>query len=275
MAERRPRVDAVRRDEQLRVDGEVRRREAERAAARVAGDHGPLHLGRTPEQRGGRRQVAREQPLPDLRGRDALDGGNGPGPETQPSEQVEVAAASPAEPEVGAREDDLGADRPQDALRELLGLERRELEVEADDERLLHAQLRQQLEPPGERADQQHLVPEGGARVRVERDDGRGRPRGERLLDDPAVAAVNAVEGADRDRPRARLELPRGVDDLHGRRASASSTGMIRSSSASSTRNGPTAVRLSETQWPPSTSAIARTYVPEPTARSRVATPSA
>ena len=77
---------------------------------------------------------------------------------------------------------------------------------------------------------------------------------GERWLE----RGVVRVEGADRDRPRLPLELGRGARDLH-RRASASSAGTIRSSSASSSRNGPTSVRCNDTQWPPSASAIART----------------
>ena len=57
-------------------------------------------------------------------------------------------------------------------------------------------------------------------------------------------------------------------------RGSASSSATIRSSSASSTRNGPTSVRRSAAQWPPRASAIERTYVPDPTRTSRRATPS-
>src|SRR5262249_37867171 len=45
-AEGRARVDAERRHEQLRGRSEVRRREAQRPAARIAGDHGPLELRR-------------------------------------------------------------------------------------------------------------------------------------------------------------------------------------------------------------------------------------
>ncbi len=49
----------MRRHEQVRLDSEVRRREAERAAARIAGDHDPLDLGRTSEQRRGAVDVVR------------------------------------------------------------------------------------------------------------------------------------------------------------------------------------------------------------------------
>ena len=94
--------------------------------------------------------------------------------------------------------------------------------------------------------------------MRLEGDDGRRQAGVDGDLDHAAVAAVHAVERADRDRARLPLELNRCVRDLH-RRASASSERTIRSSSASSIRNGPTSVRRSETQWPPSASAIART----------------
>ena len=60
-----------------------------------------------------------------------------------------------------------------------------------------------------------------------------------------------------------------------GSRSSASAGGSIRSGSASSTENGPTSSRRSVRQWPPSAAAIARTYVPELTRRSSVATPPA
>ena len=132
------------------------------------------------------------------------------------------------------------------------------------------SQRRQQLDP----------VAEHDARVRVERDDRRREPGVDRGAQDPLVADVDAVEGAERHRARAGLELLRGTGDRHsagtcsGSRASASSTGMTRSGSASSDGERPTSVRRSVRQWPPSASAIARTYVPELTRRSRRATPS-
>ena len=75
-----------------------------------------------------------------------------------------------------------------------------------------------------------------------------------------AMTAVHAVEAPDRDRAWLALDLLRSGDDVHvASLASASSGGMIRSGSASSTENGPISVRRSVTQWPPSASAIART----------------
>ena len=169
---------------------------------------------------------------------------------------------------------------------ELLRRERGDLGRELDDERLLDAELGQQLEPALERREQRDLVPEHLARMRMERDHGRQRPGLDRRADDRAVAEVDAVERADRDRARPPLELAGRAGDLHratgleleharpdrlghardglgGRRASASDAGISRSGSASSTPNGPTAVRRSVRQWPPSACAIERTYVPE------------
>ena len=79
-----------------------------------------------------------------------------------------------------------------------------------------------------------------------------------RRVDDEHVPAVNPVEAADRDGALAVGELLDAVGDDH-RRASASSGGMNRSGSASSTENGPISSRRSVRQWPPSASATART----------------
>ena len=97
------------------------------------------------------------------------------------------------------------------------------------------------------------------------------------------MPAVHPVEGADGDRARAALELLRQAGDPRrhhpaaskastcartvsgtrssatcGSRASAAASGNIRSRSASSTANGPTAVRRRLVQCPPSAAAIAR-----------------
>ena len=106
--------------------------------------------------------------------------------------------------------------------------------------------------------------------MRVERDDGSLEACGERGLDHPAVAEVDAVEGAESDGALACPEFVRRGRDPHSA-ARASSGGRIRVGSASSTRNGPTSVRRSARQCPPSASAIDRTYVPELTRRSSVA----
>ena len=135
-----------------------------------------------------------------------------------------------AEAEVLARDDDLRAGEP---LRdELLRLLRRRLERERDHDDVGGAVLAQQLDAPLRRADQLDLVPvHHRPRVRVERERGDRQPRLERDLEHASVTQVHPVERADDD----------GAG--HGSSASASSVGTIRSSSASSTRNGPTSVR--------------------------------
>ncbi len=90
-----------------------------------------------------------------------------------------------------------------------------ELRRELDDERLLHSELGQQLEPPFEGREQDDVVPEHLPRVRVEGHDRRHEPGVQRRADHGAMSDVDAVEGADRDRPRTPLELRRCVRDPH------------------------------------------------------------
>ena len=184
--------------------------------------------------------------------------GTGLASKPRPLEQREIACTATAEAEVRAGDDHLGADRAQDALGERLRRELRQLEVEVDDERLLDPGLGEQLEPPLERHQQLDAVAERLARVRVEGDHRRRPSGGERGVEHAPVAEVDAVEGAERDRARLRLELIHLPGDVHSR-ASASSAVSRRSGSASSTRNGPTSVRRNVLQWPPSAVAIART----------------
>src|SRR5581483_4316558 len=230
---------------------------------------------------------------PDLGGRDAAYVGDDARVEAEPCEEREVAAPAAPEAERLACGDDLGADRVEVGRRELLRCERRHLGGELDHEHLLDAEPGEELQPPLERREERDPVPEHLARVRVERDNRRPRPRVHRRADDRPVADVEAVERADRDRARVAAEVGGVAPDLQGapsvsssttrprtpagtfatasagRRASASSTPSQRSGEASSTVNGPTADRRSETQWPPIASAIERTYVPEPTWRPR------
>src|SRR5207302_848847 len=67
--------------------------------------------------------------------------------EPQAAEQPEITGPRAAEAEVRSGDDDLGADRPQDPLCELLGAQPRELERELDDERLVAPRRLQQPEP--------------------------------------------------------------------------------------------------------------------------------
>src|SRR4051812_25838573 len=98
------------------------------------------------------------------------------------------------------------------------------------------------------------------------------------------MAEVDAVERADCDAPTRLGQLVGDAGDVHATpaaMAARTSASLSRRSgvkasgvTASATENGPTSVRRSDTQCPPSASAIARMYVPEVTERSRMATPS-
>ena len=112
--------------------------------------------------------------------------------------------------------------------------------------------------------------------MRVERDHRRLEPGRADRVDDGAVPAVDAVEAADRDRARPRARAPR----VHARPSREPRERVLG-------RDDPLRIGLVDgeradlrapqrsTQWPPSASAIARTYVPDETSRSSRATPSA
>ena len=150
MARGRARVDPRRRDQQVRIDSDVRRRIPERAAARVAGDDDPLDLVRAAR--------AATRRLLDLARRGAASGS---GRTRSPRRAAPSARRTPRR---GAARDrprrprpnrkfspatiDLGPDRPRHPLSELLRLELRDVERELDDERILDAALRDQLEAP-------------------------------------------------------------------------------------------------------------------------------
>src|SRR5262245_16612314 len=108
----------------------------------------------------------------------------------------------------------------------------------------------------------------------IERDDGRLEAGRTDCVHDRPVAAVDPVEASDSYRARPHRELCRVVNDRHVSLARASSGAMKRSGSASATWKGPISVRRNAMQCPPSASAIARTYVPDETCSSRLATPS-
>src|SRR4051794_2366276 len=282
MPARGARVDPEARHEQVGIEVEVRRRVAELSAARVACDHDAVELRRAPEHGGSLGDLSPAQQRPDRRGRDAVRQRDGANVEPESLEQPQVSTARPSEAEPFAGHDDARPDRAQEGLGEVARLEAGQLGRELDDERLLDTGVREQLEPALERRQKLDLVAaDDTARMRVERDDGRdelllarGRARG---VEHGPVPTVNAVERPDRDRARPPLQRVEAALDSHAApasRASASSTGTIRSGSASSTENGPTSVLRSVRQWPPSASAIERTYVPELTSRSSVAMPS-
>ena len=155
LAERRAGVDAVARDEQRRLGAEVRGRKAERAAAGLARDDRALDLDRAARAA---RAAPRTSPAA-TSWRIRVD----ETPSTCGATRVAIpsrssSARSPlrraAEAEARARDDDLGADRGEVRLGELLRRERRDLGRELDDERLLDAELGEQLEPALERREQ-------------------------------------------------------------------------------------------------------------------------
>ena len=87
----------------------------------------------------------------------------------------------------------------------------------------------------------------------VERDDGGPQPGSRGRLEHARVTTVHAVEGADGDGAPRRLELLGAARDVHSaastsasssRRPGSNSSGVT----ASSTENGPTAVRRNVTQ---------------------------
>ena len=103
-------------------------------------------------------------------------------------ERVEVALPPTPEAEVLSRDDDLRVDRPQHFVRELDRVEPGQIEREVDDERLVDAEVCEQLQPALERREQIDLVSEGGSRMRVEGDDRRPEAGVACGLDDPAMA---------------------------------------------------------------------------------------
>ena len=157
----------------------------------------------------------------------------------EPFEQLEVATALAPEPEVGAGDDHRRVD--QLLGRELLRLQLGDVERELDHRRLGDAELGQQLEPALERRQRLDEVAEDDARMRLERQHPDGQPGAERGLDHAAMPEVDPVERPDRDREPL-------LGRAHGSSASACSAGITRSSSASSTLNGPTSSRRSATQ---------------------------
>src|SRR5512133_2794084 len=240
----RARVDPIQGHPQLRPDVEVRGREAERPAAGVAGDDDPLDFDWTAERGCSRLDVAGTHKLPDSARGDVLEQRDGTRIEAEALEGREVALTGTPEPEIRARDDDLSADRPEELVCELLRLEPGHVQGDLDNERRLDTKPGEELESPLERGQELDSVAEGGARVRIECDDGRLRSGGEQGLDHATVAEVHAVESSERDCARLGAELGRRVRDLHASAESASAGGIIRSGSAWAMSKGPTCVLL-------------------------------
>ena len=139
----------------------------------------------------------------DRRRRDALDERHGAGVE------AELARAARGRRCGGARS---GSPRPRRRPRVPIaarycaakssGSSRCELGVNVDDERVLDAELGEQLQPPLQRREQLDAVAERDPRVRVERDDGRDEPGVEHRADDRAGGPGGRRRRC-RSRPRA------------------------------------------------------------------------
>ena len=193
--------------------------------------------------------------------------GHDPRREPEPLEQREVAAAGRARSGTPRRRPPARRRSPARYERaNVLRLERRDLGRELDDERLLDAERREQLEPPLERREQLDLVAEHLARMRVEGDDRRraarprprpGRPPGGRrgrrrtCRSRPRAAAARARPG--RARP-SRRPTARG---LARRSAARRATSLGRASSASTCartlRHAGERVRRQPRRAPPTT----------------------
>ena len=297
VAERRAGVDAEGGHEQVGLDREVRGRKAERAAALVADDDHAFDLGRPPEHGRGARRRPRAAAARISRRRDALEERHGARVEAELRSSARSPRAAMPEAEVSPATTTFVPDRAEHVAAKSSGSRCCSSWSNVDDERLLDAVLREQLQPPLERREQLDAVAEREPRMRVEGDDRRVSPVStaaaitrwcprwtpSNVPIATARAARSSSAGAARPsrqhRPVHRHELAR-ADDAHAlvhappalpdRRAPSSPTsrGQERErlrgrhdprSSASATENGPTSVRRSVRQCPPSASAIART----------------
>src|SRR5580765_3341657 len=215
VAKRRPRIDAIGRDEDLWSDGEVGRRIPKGSAALVPEHDGALDLGRATEEPGGPNDVALPQQAPDRSRGDPGHHGHRANVEAELRQQTRVTCRAAAEAEVLADHDHLGADPSEDGVAELRRLAPRKLRSELDDEHLVDTGVLQQLEAPLERREQLHVVAEHEPRVWPEGDH-RDRPsRGEGSLEHASMAEMHSVEAADGGNATVGLELFRAPRDLH------------------------------------------------------------
>ena len=225
-------IDAVRRD-QLVGGGQVRGRKPELAAAPGALHHGAVDGVVMAEQRAGLVDAPFAHQPADARAGDDeilvadridLFGAEAVLRAERP-QQREVAAAIAAEQEIGANPH-LGDAQPlhQHAAHEVIGLPLRHLAGEADHRRALHTGARQRIEllRLGHQQRRRLVGTEDAGRMRIERQHhaGAGAFGGAALdaLDDLDVAAMQAVEVAEREHRRAPPERPRIlriVDDVH------------------------------------------------------------
>ena len=200
------------RHEQLRRDVEVRRREAERAAALVAHDDDALDLRRPPEELRRMRDVAGGEQLPDVARRHALD------ERDRAARRSRAARAGRGRPPRPGRS---GTRRPRrrPRRRSRAGPSRRSLRLERG-ERLVEVERRATSSTPASAssssrrssvASSSHRHAEERARVRIE-----GHDRGRR----PAARAASSTRRCPR-------WTPSNVPIATARRAGSSSSGRV------------------------------------------------
>src|SRR5918994_506802 len=210
------RVDPMGGHEQSRIGSEVGGRETERASSLIAADDRPLDLGWAAEQTRRRRHVALPEELPDSRRRNALDERDLLDLQAALAKKGDVTTSSLSEPEALGGDHDSRAERLENLGDELLGLAARELLRELEDDEIVGPDRIDQLDSALEARDELHVVAEHRARMWRERHDGGTQAGRDGRLDRGAVAPVDTVEGADRDRSLGGLELRGRPDDLHG-----------------------------------------------------------
>ena len=256
MIECESRIDADRRHDHILDRCQVCGGHAERATASVSFHHSPLELEWSAQELPRTNDVPLLQQRPDparrhglavhLQERDdrRLELGAA-------LEQSGITASIAAEAEVRAHADVSSLERPdQNVVAELLGSKLRELLRERNHDQLVDARLSNEVCLHRWRRQQSRRVigTENLERMGIERHDGDGRPvcppPPEGALDHAAVPEVNAVEGADCQRPpgRSRRDVGQVLDHLHQEERTA--TGLRRSSRHSATAiSSPSATR--------------------------------
>src|SRR5262249_46206796 len=181
----------------------------------------------------------------------------------------------------------LRTDAPEHPLGELIRRERRQLLVEGEHEDVFDPGVGEELEPPFERCEELDAAAQHGPRMRIEGHDARPRSSSPCRVDHAEMAPVDAIKGPDGNGAPCVRKSRRDTSNVHAPGAARAASTRSRTSAsarsrsaanasgptASSTEKGPTSVRRSVTQCPPSAIARDRTYVPELTWMSSVTLP--
>ena len=142
--------------------------------------------------------------LADLRRGHAFDQRHFARVETEPAQELQVAGSALAEVESRPGHHHPGSDPDQVLTREVGRLEAGDLRSELDDQDVLHAGSLEELQTALQGCQQLDPPAEHGARMRMERDDGRGQvaaaARVDGRLNDRPMAEMDAVERPDRNR---------------------------------------------------------------------------